>query len=128
MTLSSQVTDQSGVLGPLEYDAVNRAVTKLYNTRGTRLWVVYVKSFDGAKPFVWAGNVMRANGFTDTDAILAIATEEPAFAFRVPGAMINGKAIDVEVIRRDRIQPAVSHREWTRAAIGAATGLDVGAG
>src|SRR5271168_2801342 len=42
--LSSQVTDQSGVLGPLEYDAVNRAVTKLYNGRGTRLWVVYVNN------------------------------------------------------------------------------------
>ncbi|MGA7054727.1 MAG: serine/threonine-protein kinase, partial [Mycobacterium sp.] len=35
ITLSRQVTDESGVLGPLEYDAVNRAVTKLHNGRGT---------------------------------------------------------------------------------------------
>lgn len=124
LTLSTQVTDQSGVLGPLEYDAVNRAVSKLYNLRGTRLWVVYVKSFGGAKPFTWAGNVMRANNFTDTDAMLAIATEDSAFAFRVPAALTNGSAIDVEVIRRDRIQPAVKNREWTRAAIAAANGLD----
>ena len=123
--LSSQVTDQSGVLGPLEYDAVTRAVTKLLNARGARLWVVYVNNFGGLKPFRWAEDTVRANGFTDTDALLAIATDEPAFAFRVPNAVTNGKAIDVEIIRRDRIHPAVVRREWTRAAIAAANGLDV---
>jgi len=125
INLSSQVTDQSGVLGPLEHASVERAVTKLYNGRGTRLWVVYVKNFGGLKPFRWAEDVMRANGFGDTDAILAIATDEAAFSFRVPAAVTNGKAIDVEIIRRDRIEPAVVRREWTRAAIVAANGLDV---
>ena len=128
ITLSSQVTDKSGVLGPLERDAVNRAVTKLHNGRGTRLWVLYVKTFGGLKPSVWAADVMRANSFTDTDALLAIATDEPAYSFRVPAAVTAGKGIDVEAIRRDRIQPAVFHREWTRAAIAAANGLDVAPG
>ncbi|HUH72671.1 MAG TPA: protein kinase [Mycobacterium sp.] len=123
--LSSQVTDEAGVLTPAEHIAVDRAVNKLYNARGTRLWVVYVKNFGGLKPFRWAEETMRANGFTDTDAMLAIATDEPAFSFRVPNAVTNGKAIDVEIIRRDRIQPAVSRHEWTRAAIAAANGLDV---
>jgi Protein kinase domain/TPM domain len=125
MKLTSQLTDKSGVLGPLESDAVNRALNKLANGQGTRLWVVYVKNFGGLKPIRWAEDTMRANGFTDTDAILAIATDEPAFSFRVPAAATNGKAIDVEVIRRDRIQPAVFRREWARAAIAAANGLDV---
>jgi serine/threonine protein kinase len=53
------------------------------------------------------------------------ANDEPAFSFRVPAAATNGKAIDVEIIRRDRIQPAVVRREWARAAIVAANGLDV---
>jgi hypothetical protein len=123
--LTSQLTDKSGVLGPLESDAVNRALNKLYNGQGTRLWVVYVKNFGGLKPFRWAEDTMHANGFTDIDAILAIATDEPAFSFRVPAAATNGKAIDVEIIRRDRIQPAVVRREWARAAIVAANGLDV---
>ncbi|OBG27055.1 serine/threonine-protein kinase [Mycobacterium sp. 852002-51057_SCH5723018] len=123
--LSSQITDQSGVLGALEYDAVNRAVTKLYNGRGTRLWVVYVQNFGGLKPFRWAEDTMRANNFTDSDAILAVATDEPAFSFRVPNAIITGKAIDLEMIRRDRISPAVFRHEWARAAIAAAQGLDV---
>jgi serine/threonine protein kinase len=125
ITLAGQVTDRSGVLGPLEYDTVNRAVAKLLNRQGIRLWVLYVKDFGGLKPFQWAGDIMRANGFTDTDAILAVATDERAFSLRVPAAATAGKAIDVEAIRRDRIQPAVSHREWARAAIVAANGLDV---
>jgi Protein kinase domain/TPM domain len=123
--LSGQITDQSGVLGPLEYDAVNRALTNLYNGRGTRLWVVYVRNFGGLKPFKWAENAMVANNFTDSDAILAVATDEPAFSFRVPNAVLSGKAIDLEIIRRDRISPAVFRHEWARAAIAAATGLDV---
>ncbi|ORW26794.1 serine/threonine protein kinase [Mycobacterium paraense] len=123
--LSGQITDQVGVLGPLEYDAVNRALTRLYNGRGTRLWVVYVPNFGGLKPLKWAENAMAANNFTDSDAILAIATEGPAFSFRVPNAVITGKAIDLEMIRRDRIAPAVFRHEWARAAVAAAQGLDV---
>jgi serine/threonine-protein kinase len=126
--LSGQITDQSNVLGPLEYDAVNRAVTRLYDGRGTRLWVVYVNNFGGLKPFRWAEDTMRANNFTDSDAILAVATDTTSFAFRVPNAVINGKAIDLEFIRRDRIEPAVFRHEWARAAIAAANGLDVAPG
>ena len=70
-------------------------------------------------------DTMLANNFTDSDAILAVATEGPGFAFRVPNAVTAGKAIDLEVIRRDRIQPAVFRHEWARAALAADNGLDV---
>lgn len=125
LQLSKNLTDQAGVLTAGERIMVERALTKLYNERGVRLWVVYVKDFGGLKPAKWAEKVMRANGFADTDAILAIATDPPAFSFRVPAAVTEGKAIDVELIRRDRIEPAVFKREWTRAALAAANGLDV---
>ncbi|HTY34929.1 serine/threonine-protein kinase [Mycobacterium sp.] len=128
ITLSGQINDQAGVLGPLEYDAVNRALTNLRNGRGTRLWVVYVHNFGGLKPFKWAEDTMVANSFTDSDAILAVATDEPAYSFRVPNAVITGKAIDLEMIRRDRISPAVFRHEWARAAIAAAQGLNVAPG
>jgi serine/threonine-protein kinase len=125
LKLTSQITDLPGVLGPLERAGVDRALTKLYDGRGTRLWVVYVNNFGGLKPFRWAEDTMRANAFADTDAILAVATDQPAYSFRVPNAVIRGKAIDLEVIRRERIGPAVIHHEWARAAIAAANGLDV---
>ncbi|MCV7381802.1 serine/threonine protein kinase [Mycobacterium alsense] len=123
--LTAQITDQSGVLGPLEHQAVTRALNKLYTGRGTRLWVVYVRDFGGLKPLRWAEDTMRANNFTDTDAILAVATDAASFSFRVPNAVLQGKAIDLELIRRDRIGPAVYRHEWARAAIAAANGLDV---
>jgi TPM domain len=125
LKLSTQITDQSNVLTPAEHLVVERAVNRLFNVRGTRLWVVYVNNFGGLKPFRWAEDTMRATGFTDSDAILAVATDESLFAFRVPNAVTAGKAIDLEIIRRDRIGPAVVRHEWTRAAVTAANGLDV---
>lgn len=125
LQLSNYLTDVSGVLNPAEHAVVDRALAKLYDQRGIRLWVVYVKDFGGLKPVKWAENTMQANGFAGSDAILAVATDGPAFSFRVPPAVVAGRAIDVEVIRRERIEPAVFRREWTRAALAAANGLDV---
>lgn len=71
---------------------------------------------------------MRANGFTDSDAILAVATEERGFSFRVPGAAINGTAIDVEAIRRDRIEPAVARIDPRRGGRGQRTQRTAGLG
>lgn len=123
--LAGQLTDRSAVLSPDERREVERALGALRDGRGIRLWVVYVKDFGGLKPFRWAEDTMRANGFGETDAILAVATEDRTFSFRVPGAAINGTGIDVETIRRDRIGPAVARREWPRAAIAAARGLNM---
>ncbi|WP_204807552.1 serine/threonine-protein kinase [Mycobacterium riyadhense] len=125
LRLSDQLTDHSRVLTAGERNIIDRALSKLYNERGIRLWVVYVTNFGGLLPARWAENVMRANDFADTDAILAIATDTRVFSFRVPAEVTAGGAIDVEIIRRDRIEPAVVRREWTRAALAAANGLDV---
>lgn len=125
LKLADLVTDNAGVLGPGERLVVERAVRKLYDERGTRLWVVYVTDFGGAKPAKWTENVIRTNGFTDTDVLLAITTDRPYFVFHVPAAVTAGKPIDVEQIRRDRIKPDVERREWTKAALAAAIGLNV---
>ncbi len=125
LTLADPVTDAAHVLGPGERVIVERALRKLYDGRGTRLWVVYVNDFGGRRPAEWAENVIRANRLTDTDALLAITTDRPSFIFRVPAAVTDGKAVDIEAIRRDLIKPDVERREWTRAALAAANGLDV---
>ena len=70
---------------------------------------------------------MRANGFSDTDGLLAIAIAHRIFAFRPPAAMTNGTDgthVNAELIRKDRIAPAVRNDEWARAAVGAANGLE----
>ncbi len=125
--LTRYVTDQSGVLGAPGLAAVNRAISNLYAQSNLHLWVVYVNDFSGLTPFRWAEDTMRANGFTDTDALLAVATANRGFAFRVPTAATGGTnltAVEIEAIRRNQISPAVAGSEWARAAIAAANGLE----
>jgi len=122
--LAGRITDESGVLTPAEHFGVNLAITRLDNRRGTHLWVVYVKNFGGVRPLRWAEDTMHANGFGDADAMLAVATDAPAFSFRVPDAVSHGRPIEVERIRGERIKPAVDHQEWARAALAAAEGLE----
>ena len=124
--LTRYITDTSGVLTPAGRTAVEGAISKLYTQRNVHLWVAYVNDFSGLTPFKWAENAMRANGFSDTDGLLAIATAHRTFAFRPPAAMTNGTDgthINTELIRKDRIAPAVRNDQWARAAVGAAEGL-----
>ncbi|MFV8315836.1 serine/threonine-protein kinase [Mycobacterium sp. 23] len=125
LKLTNQITDQAHVLGPGERILIERAVNKLYAGQGTRLWVVYVNDFGGLKPAKWTENVIRSNGFTDADVLLGITIDRPSFVFHVPAAVTVGRPIDIELIRRDRIKPDVERREWTKAALAAAIGLDV---
>jgi serine/threonine-protein kinase len=90
------------------------------------LWVVYVNDFSGMTPLKWAEETMRANSFTKSDALLAIATDERHFSFRVPAAVTDGTSINLAALRRDRVEPAVNRAEWARAAVAAASGLETG--
>src|SRR5271157_1025973 len=125
--LTRYITDPSGVLTPVGRTAVEGAISKLFTERNVHLWVAYVNDFSGLTPFRWAEDTMRANGFTDTDGLLAIDTANRTFAFRPPVAMTNGTngtRVNAELIRKDRIAPAVRSDEWARAAVGAANGLE----
>jgi serine/threonine-protein kinase len=127
LQLTRYITDSSGALTAPGRAAVEQAISKLYNQRNVHLWVVYVNDFAGLTPFRWAEDTMRANGFTDTDGLLAISTANRTFAFRVPRAMTDGTAgtrVNGELIRRNRIAPAVRESEWARAAVAAANGLE----
>jgi serine/threonine protein kinase, bacterial len=125
--LTRYITDPSGVLTAAGRTAVEGAISKLHTERNVHLWVAYVNDFSGLTPFRWAEDTMRANGFSDTDGLLAIATANRTFAFRPPAAMTSGTSgtrVNAELIRKDRIAPAVRRDEWARAALGAANGLE----
>ena len=125
--LTRYITDPSGVLTAAGRAAVERALSTLYTQRNVHLWVAYVNDFSGLTPFRWAEDTMRANGFSDTDGLLAIDTATRKFVFRPPVAMTNGTngtPVNAELIRKNRIAPAVRNDEWARAAVGAANGLE----
>ncbi|MCV7429342.1 TPM domain-containing protein [Mycobacterium montefiorense] len=123
--LSRYVTDDSGVLNQFEAGIVQRSSEKLYSDCGTRFWVVYVNSFAGSKPAKWVENTRHANGVNSSDAVLAIATDDKTYYFTAPSFTGNGKATQIDLIRRDLLDPAVARGEWTRAAISVANGLDL---
>jgi serine/threonine-protein kinase len=122
--LTRYITDPSGVLVPAGRAAVEAAINRLYTQRNVHLWVAYVNDFGGLTPLRWAEETMRANGFGNTDALLAIATQGHRFSFRVPSDVPGATPANVEAIRRNRIEPAVRENEWARAAVAAANGLE----
>jgi len=125
--LTRYITDPAGVLTPEGRTAVEDALSKLYARHNVHLWVAYVNGFSGLTPLRWAEDTMRANGFTDTDGLLAIDTANHTFSFRPPVVMTkgtDGARVNAEMIRKNRIAPAVRHDEWARAGVGAANGLE----
>jgi serine/threonine-protein kinase len=125
--LTRYITDPSEKLSAMGRTAVEGALEKLYTQHNVHLWVAYVDDFSGLTPARWAEDTMRANGFTDTDGLLAVDTTKHTFAFRPPAIMTNGTGgtrVNAELIRKERIAPAVHHNEWARAAVAAANGLE----
>ena len=125
--LTRYITDPGEKLSGMGRSAVESALSKLYTRHNVHLWVAYVDDFSGLTPLRWAENTMRANGFTDTDGLLAVNTDNHTFAFKPPAVMTkgtNGTRVNTELIRNDRIAPAVRLHEWARAAVGAANGLE----
>lgn len=119
--LSSYVTDNAGVLSPSERAEVQGAVDELYGARRIRLWVVYVENFSGRQAEAWARNTQETSDLQDSDALLAVATEDRAYAFLV--SPTAGEGVDADAIRRDSIEPALRADNWPGAAVAAATAL-----
>jgi predicted nucleic acid-binding Zn-ribbon protein len=122
--LPGYIVDHARALDDLGRAEVQAAVTKLYKDRKIRLWVVYVKDFSGKDPGSWAQTTYRISNLGDFDAILAVATEDRAYAFEVPNTVKNVTASQVDDLRRNQIEPALHNDDWSGAAVAAANGLN----
>lgn len=121
MRLPDYVTDEAGVLNSQQRTEVSGAVQRLYDKRGTRLWVVYVDTFAGANPREWAENSWRQSFLGDHDAIFAVAIKDRAYALLVPEAATGD--VDVDRLRRDVVEAKLHDGDWAGAAVAAADGL-----
>ena len=123
LRLPDYVTDNAGVLSERQLNEVQKAVDQLYSERRIRLWVVYVESFAPKGAVDWADQTRALSDLGDEDAVLAVATGQRSYAFRVPPAAVGGTSTQVDNIRRDRIEPALRNNDWAGAATAAASGL-----
>lgn len=116
------VTDRAGALkNPAK---VRAAIDQLYDQQHVRLWVVYVKDFNGADPTAWADKTIKASNLGDRDALLAVATEERSYAFQVASGIKKVSDSEIEDLRTNTIEPALRRSDWDGAAINTATGLE----
>ena len=120
--LPSYVNDGANALSGSEVSDVRQAVDKLYNDRRIRLWVVYVDTFSGQDAASWTQQTRRLSDIGAQDAILAIATQDRAYAFLPPSAAPGG--FDVSALRTNEIEPKLRQSDWAGAAIAAAEGLN----
>jgi predicted nucleic acid-binding Zn-ribbon protein len=120
--LSSYVNDGANALSGSEYSDVQQAVDKLYNDRHIRLWVVYVDTFSGQDAASWTEQTRRLSDIGGQDAILAVATQDRAYAF-LPPTTAPG-SFDVSALRTNEIEPKLHQSDWGGAAIAAADGLN----
>jgi predicted nucleic acid-binding Zn-ribbon protein len=123
--LPSYVTDTASALTGSDMNDVLQAVDKLYTDRRIRLWVVYVDTFSGQDAVKWTDATKRASDIGGQDAILAVATQDRAYAFLAP---TEGEKGDVTSLRRNEIEPALRQSDWAAAAIAAADGLNAATG
>src|SRR5690349_2932047 len=78
--LPTQVTDRAGALTDRAAE-VDQALADLRSDTGIQLFVVVVASFDGADAKQWTDETARLSGLGDRDALLAIATQDRAYAY-----------------------------------------------
>lgn len=122
--LPGYVTDQAGALTAQQRGAVEAAVNRLYTDRRIRLWVVFVDDFSGQGAVDWARSTMRISDLDSTDALLAVATVDRAYALQVPSTTSDLTADEVDEVRRDQVEPALRNGDWAGGAVAAADGLN----
>jgi uncharacterized membrane protein YgcG len=120
--LPTYVNDDAHALSESELSDVQQAIDKLYNDRQIRLWVVYVDTFSGQDAVGWTQQTGRLSDISGQDAILAVATQDRAYAFLPPTTASGG--FDVTSLRTSRIEPKLRQSDWAGAAIAAAEGLN----
>ena len=122
--LTDHITDSTGVLTDSGRAAVSSAIDRLYRERHIQLWVVYVDNFSRFKPDNWADGTRSASGMGDHDALLAVATNTKSYTFTVPPKVQGLTADELNSLRSREIEPAVSAKDWSGAAVAAADGLN----
>jgi uncharacterized membrane protein YgcG len=123
--VGDEMVDRAGVLGS-DAGRVREATRRLRTDHGTQLFVVYVASFDGANGQQWADSTARLSQLGDGDVLFAVAVEDRAYGYSVPGEL-SISATDLRDLMVRRVEPRLATQDWAGAAVAMADGLAPGA-
>ncbi|MFC4603118.1 TPM domain-containing protein [Rhodococcus kronopolitis] len=121
--MPGQISDRVSVLDDSARADVRAALDTLFDEQHVQLWVAYVGTFDGMDAEKWADKTAQTSGLGSQDVLLAIATDDRAYAFDAPSDLKNVTGSELDSIERDAIVPALREDDWSGAAIAAAGGL-----
>lgn len=125
--LADRVTDRAGALDPAGRAAVTAAIDDLRTSENIDLFVVYVRSFDDLDGQAWADRAAQRSQLGDSDALLAVATEDRAYGTSFSQSFSVSES-STDSIERDDVEPRLSANDWAGAAVGLANGLRDGGG
>ncbi|MEV6322398.1 TPM domain-containing protein [Nocardia sp. NPDC051787] len=123
LRMNTYVEDPADALDDVQRDRVRVSVDQLYADQQIRLWVVYVRDFDGLDPGDWARRTASISGFGERDLLLAVATQDRAYWLEgeVPSGVSDA---ELDGILIGAVEPALRDGRWADAGIAAADGLD----
>jgi hypothetical protein len=117
--LAEQVSDQAGVLGG-DVDAVRTAIEDLEQETGTRLYAVFVDSFDGIDRSTWTRETAQRSGLGADDVMLAVAVDDRRYGVHYGDSV---DASDLQAVVDDEVAPRLSQGDWAGAVTALADGL-----
>ncbi|MEU6584326.1 TPM domain-containing protein [Nocardia sp. NPDC046763] len=122
LRLPGYVTDNAGALDRGQTAELQQAVDSLYSRDHERLWVVYVRNFNGMDSHSWGEQTARLSGFGDRDVLLSVAIDDRAYAFTgtLPKS-VSDKDLDKLLI--DQVEPKLRDGDWAGAGLATASGL-----
>jgi uncharacterized membrane protein YgcG len=119
--VDGQITDQVGALqagGP----AVDAALAQLQEDEGTRLFVVFVHTFDADPGVDWAGEVAARSSLGASDVVLAVAVDDPSYQWWIDEPSLLPET-DVSAIMSSEVAPRIRAGDWAGSVVAAAAGL-----
>ncbi|MGY1644497.1 TPM domain-containing protein [Geodermatophilus sp. SYSU D00703] len=117
--LADQVSDEAGVLGG-DADDVRAAIDDLEQQTGTRLFAVFVDSFDGVDRSDWARETAELSGLGNDDVLLAVAVDDRLYGVHA-GQSVD--AAELQAVLDDEVRPRLSQGDWAGAVTALADGL-----
>lgn len=120
--MGPQVVDTADVLSGADETRVNEAIETLYRDHQVKLWVNYVRAFDGMAPRDWAARTADLSGFSDRDLLLAVAVDDRGYWFHgdLPDG-VTDRELDSLLTRT--VEPELRDQQWAQAAIATADGI-----